>query len=103
MKYEDKTFKQFVRDCISLYFKPLKKLITNDLFYIPFLLFFFGFLIFIFSISFNINTFLLETLTFSLFFLIIYFFTHTYAVIQVGFVFIILNSLIWYLISLLFI
>ena len=58
MKYENKTLKVFISDCINLYFKPIKDILNNEDFMIPFSLFLLGLIPYCFAVYFNISVFL---------------------------------------------
>lgn len=57
MKYENKTLKVFISDCINLYFKPIKDILNNEDFMIPFSLFLLGLIPYFFAVYFNISVF----------------------------------------------
>ena len=78
----------------------MKKLLSNETFQISFTLFIIGLFTFFISKAFYINIVLSETIVFFIILILIYFLSRTYAVLQVGLIFIILNSLFWYILSL---
>ncbi len=103
MKYEDKTLKVFISDCINLYFKPIKDILNNEDFMIPFSLFLLGLIPYFFAVYFNISVFYTALSAYLIGMCLIYSITHVYSVLVIGIIFSLSYSFIWYLIHLFFV
>ena len=103
MKYEDKTLKVFIRDIINLYFKPIKDILNNEDFMIPFSLFLLGLIPYCFAVYFNISVFLTSLSAYLIEMCLTYYITHVYSVLVIGIMFSLSYSFIWYLIHLFFV
>lgn len=93
MKHEDKTLKEFVKDCINLYFRPLR----NENFIIPFSLFLIGIIPYCISFYFNINVFITELVIYLIIISFIYFMTRVFSVLIIGVIFSLSYSFLWYI------
>lgn len=104
MKHENKTLKEFVGDCINLYFNKVKEFVAN----LSFLsMFIFGFILglipFIIAIYFDISIFWTEFIVYLIWTYVFFYITHTGVVLFLGIQFSILYSFLWYFVSIFFI